>query len=108
MSELSATLRANATRMPDYAKLLADAADAIWQAEQQITTLRSELAAARAELDRAREALIAAWKTIEYTDMAAGGVLPATQESRKKVRIELAMEAEARYAREIAHKGEEG
>jgi hypothetical protein len=62
----------------------------------------TDLAAAREELARAREALIAAWKTLEYTDMAVGGELPIAENLRKKVRDRLTVEAESRYAREIA------
>ena len=63
-------------------------------AECEITTLQSELDAAREEIARAREALIKAWEiffTRSFSQDPIG-------------------RAEARYAREIshAHKGEEG
>jgi len=58
----------------------------------QIATLQSDLAAAREELARAKPALIKAWEiffTRSFSQDPIG-------------------RAEARYAREIAHKGEEG
>jgi hypothetical protein len=62
----------------------------VWQrhnnAQEQIATLQSDLAAAREELARAREALIHQWCDI--------GTLWITPRRR--------VEAEARYAREIA------
>ena len=60
-------------------------------AECEITTLQSDLAAARAELAGARKALIDMWALDPLDDVS----FP---------------EAEARYAREIsqAHKSEEG
>ena len=55
-----------------------------------------EIAALKAELARAREALIDAWFESEPGSHYQG-------------QIELILaKAEARYAREIAHKGEEG
>jgi len=64
-------------------------------AECEITTLQSELAAARAELERAREALIDIWA--RHPNFPLNGKTPREQ-------------AEAHYAREVAHahKGEEG
>lgn len=61
-------------------------------AECEITNLQSDLAAARAELARAKPALIKAWEiffTRSFSQDPIG-------------------RAEARYAREIAHNGEEG
>ena len=61
-------------------------------ARRQWEELQSELAAARAELARAKPALIKAWEiffTRSFSQDPIG-------------------RAEARYAREIAHKGEEG
>ena len=65
--------------------------DYIRSLEEQIATLQSDLAAARAELARAKPALIKAWEiffTRSFSQDPIG-------------------RAEARYAREIAHKGEE-
>ena len=60
--------------------------------QEEIAILQSDLAAARAELERAKPALIKAWEiffTRSFSQDPIG-------------------RAEARYAREIAHKGEEG
>mgnify|MGYP003520282171 FL=1 len=64
-------------------------------AECEITTLQSELDAAREEIARAREALIDIWA--RHPNFPLNGKTPREQ-------------AEAHYAREIAaaHKGEEG
>ena len=60
-----------------------------------VATLQSDLAAARAELERAREALIDIWA--RHPNFPLNGKTPREQ-------------AEAHYAREVAHapKGEEG
>jgi len=69
---------------------LAFATQKVREQRAVIATLQSDLAAARAELARAREALIKLWHGDWYPD-------PSEIEA-----------AEARYAREIAHKSEEG
>jgi len=69
---------------------LAFATQKIREQRATIATLQSDLAAAREELARAREALIKLWHGDWYPD-------PSEIEA-----------AEARYDREIAHKGEEG
>jgi len=68
---------------------LAFATQKVREQRAVIATLQSELAAARAELAGARKALIDMWALDPLDDVS----FP---------------EAEARYAREIAHKGEEG
>jgi len=73
---------------------LAFATQKVREQRAVIATLQSDLAAARAELERAKPALIKAWEiffTRSFSQDPIG-------------------RAEARYAREIsqAHKGEEG
>ncbi len=65
------------------------------RAGSEIATLQADLAAARAELERAREALIDIWA--RHPNFPLNGKTPREQ-------------AEAHYAREVAHapKGEEG
>ena len=75
---------------------LAFATQKVREQRAVIAALQSELAAAREELARAREALVDAW-------------FEAGPGSHYQGQIELILaKAEARYAREIAHKGEEG
>jgi len=71
---------------------LAFATQKVREQRAVIATLQSDLAAARAELERAKPALIKAWEiffTRSFSQDPIG-------------------RAEARYAREIAHKSEEG
>ena len=74
---------------------LAFATQKVREQRAVIATLQSELAAARAELERAREALIDIWA--RHPNFPLNGKTPREQ-------------AEAHYAREVAHahKGEEG
>ena len=68
--------------------------DYIRSLEEQIATLQSDLAAVREELARAKAEIMQLW------------VCQAVK--AKTTHNDAVIYAEARYAREIAHKGEEG
>lgn len=86
---------------------LAFATQKVREQRAVIATLQSELAAAREETERARRATLMAWRELEYADQIVGGKVPLTAVERRQMQCDIAIETEARYAREIAHTGEE-